>query len=86
MSCFWPSPCYSPDVSSFEERRRLRANWPVRKFLLGEEPLTDDRDTTTVDERIALVAELTRTQWNLAGLPEPRYERHEIPGKIVRPR
>lgn len=71
-------------MSSPEERRLARATWPIRAFRLGEEPLVDDRDTTTVDERLALVWVLTREQWAFAGLPLPGYTRAEMPGTVLR--
>ncbi len=71
-------------VSTFEERRLARAGWPIRKVPLGDQELTDPRDVSTVDERIALVWKLTRSQWAFAGLPLPSYSRAEMPGKILR--
>jgi len=73
-------------VSSFDERRRARAGWPIRKLALRDEELTDPRDTSTVDERIALVWELTRQQWSFSGLDLPRYSRSEMPGRMIRGR
>jgi len=73
-------------VSSSEERRKTRAAWPIRKVALGAEELTDPRDTSTVDERIAQVYRLTMEQWAFAGLEIPRYTRAEMPGTIVRPK
>lgn len=71
-------------MSSPDERRRARAAWPIRRFRLGDEPLVDDRDTSTVDERLALVWTLTREQWAAAGLPYPTYERSQMPTKVFR--
>jgi hypothetical protein len=73
-------------MSTFEQRARARGAWPIRAFRLGDEPLTDDRDRSSVDERLALVWVLTREQWLLAGLPYPDYTRAEMPGRVVRPR
>ncbi|MGZ3474015.1 MAG: hypothetical protein ACXWUG_06575, partial [Polyangiales bacterium] len=70
--------------SSFEDRRRARAGWPVRKIALRDEELTDPRDTSTVDERLALVWELTRRQWEFAGLPMPVDTRAQMPGRVIR--
>jgi hypothetical protein len=72
-------------MSSFEERRRARAAWPIRRVALGEEELVDPRDTSTVDERIALVWKLTREQWALAAKKIPEYTRAEMPGVLIRP-
>lgn len=71
-------------MSTFDERRRARAGWPIRKVALGEEDLTDPRDASTVDERLALVWTLTRQQWALAQLELPSYRRSEMPGRLVR--
>ncbi len=71
-------------VSTFEERRLARAAWPIRRVAIEDEELTDPRDTSTVDERIALVATLTRQQWAFAGLEVPTYTRAEMPGRLVR--
>lgn len=71
-------------MSSFEERRRARAGWPIRRSTLADEALTDDRIPDDVDARIAMVAVLTRSQWAIAGTPLPRYSRAEMPGKVLR--
>jgi hypothetical protein len=71
-------------MSSFEERKRARADWPLRKVALREEPLTDARDSSTVDERIALVWTLTRRQWVFAGRSMPKYTRATMPGRVLR--
>jgi hypothetical protein len=71
-------------VSTFEERRRARANWPVRKLALLDEQLTDARDLSTVDERIALVWTLTRRQWAFSGRHMPKYDRASMPGRVLR--
>ena len=71
-------------MSTPEERAKARANWPIRAFRLGEEPTIDDRDTSTAEERIRLVATLTREQWALSKRALPSYSRSEIPGRVVR--
>lgn len=73
-------------MSSFDDRRRARASLPGRVLRLGEEPLTDERDHTTVDERLALVAQLTRELWAFTGEPIPDYTRENMPGKVIRRR
>lgn len=73
-------------MSTFEERRLARQQWPIRTFRLGDEPLVDDRDATTPDERLAMVWTLTREQWALTGRPYPDYARADMPGTVVRPR
>jgi len=57
-------------VSTFEERRLARQNWPIRGFALGQEPLVDDRDPSTP---------------LLSGLPFPEYARAQMPGRVHRP-
>jgi hypothetical protein len=73
-------------MSSFDERRRARAEWPIRKIALGDEPLTDARDCSTVDERLALVRTLTMRCWAFSGRPVPTYTRANMPGRLVRRR
>jgi hypothetical protein len=58
----------------------------VRVLRLGEEELSDPRDTSTVDERVALVWQLTQEQWALAGRAIPDYARADAPGRVIRPR
>ncbi len=53
--------------------------WPVRSFALGEEPSDDLSATTTAEERLAMVAELTRELWTLTGDRLPDYPRSEAP-------
>ena len=72
-------------MSTFEERRKARLGWPIRKVSLTAEGLTDERLTQDVDERIALVNVLTLAQWKLAGKELPRYSRAEMPGRVLRP-
>jgi len=71
-------------MSSFEERAAARAVWPVRIVPLSEEGRTDLRDTSTVDERLAMVAVLTRQLWKFAGRQAPTYSRHDMPGRACR--
>ena len=72
-------------VSTFEERRRARAAWPMRRVSLRDEALTDERIPEDPDARVAMVAILTRTQWALSGAELPRYTRAEMPGRLIRP-
>jgi hypothetical protein len=73
-------------VSTFDDRRRARAEWPIRRASLREEPLTDERIPDDPDARLVMLAELTRTQWAMAGRELPTYTRAEMPGVIHRPR
>ena len=73
----------APRASSAEERRAARANWPVRKFRLGKEPV-DDFSAYTMAERMMMVEQLSNDAWASAGLPMPRYSRREMPVRIIR--
>ena len=75
---------YDVSMSGFEERRRLRRNWPGRTFALGAEPAWDDRSPATIDERIALVWELTLEAWQVAGKTLPTFDRVDSPGRLLR--
>ena len=66
-----------------DARRLARANWPVQKFRLGEEP-TDDFSNCTVAERLAMTWRMTRDAWASAGRAVPDYPRSEMPIRIVR--
>jgi hypothetical protein len=59
---------------------------PVRVYRLGEEPGDDLSTSTTPDQRLAMVWELTMRAWALMGQPVPTYERHQMPGFVRRPR
>lgn len=72
-------------ADSFQKRRRARADWPVRKFRLREEP-DDGLADTTVEERVGMVWQLTLDAWACAGRPIPDYPRSEMPVRILRNR
>ncbi len=63
-------------------RRAQAANWPIRKFELGHEPLLDPLDSTTPDERVAAVAELSYRAFRLSNRPWPTYSRATMPGRL----
>ena len=67
-----------------EARRAARAHWPVRKFQLGEEPGPDLTETTTVDERLAMMWPLACEAWILAGRAIPDYPRSRMPVRVIR--
>lgn len=73
------------DDEARQARARARANWPIRKFALGQEP-PDDLSSLTPSERFALVWQLTREAWAWRAAEIPRYTRAEIPGKVIRRR
>ncbi len=64
-------------------RAAARSQWPIRKFQLGEEPSDDLTATTTAEERIAMVWQLTQDAWAFAGLPFPTYSRSETPVHVL---
>jgi hypothetical protein len=65
-----------------EQRRQSAAEWPVRRFELGREPLRDALDRSTVDERIAMMWPLAKQAWSVAGKPIASYERQSMPGVL----
>ncbi len=66
-------------------RRAARAQWPIARFRVGEEPPDDLSELTTPVERIAMMWFLAETAWKMAGRPWPRYERRSIPTRLFRP-
>lgn len=56
----------------------------VRIFRLGEEPTEDLSATTTAEERLEMVFELSRRMWELTGRPLPNYERGNMPVRVRR--
>jgi hypothetical protein len=67
-----------------ERRRQQAAQWPVRRFDLGQEPLRDPLDRSTVDERLAMMWPLAKEAWAVAGKPIATYERRDMPGALTR--
>ena len=57
----------------------------MRVFRLGQEPGADLSESTTPEERLEMVAELSRRMWELSGLPVPSYPRSRMPGRVIRP-
>lgn len=57
----------------------------LRKYRLGAEPGDDLSATTTPEERLALVWELSRRLWALTGQPSASTPRDRIPVRIIRP-
>ncbi|MEO8636825.1 MAG: hypothetical protein ABI587_16235 [Gemmatimonadales bacterium] len=62
-----------------------RFNSPVVVYRLGEEPGDDLSRSTTPEERIALVWELTRRMWTLTGQPSSGASREHLPIRVIRP-
>jgi hypothetical protein len=73
---------YDPGVSDPE--RGSRERWPVRKYRLGHEPPDDLSDSTTPEERLAMMWPLTLEAWALTGREIPAYDRHSTPVHKVR--
>jgi hypothetical protein len=67
-----------------QDRAEERASWPVRRFKLGEEPSEDLRETTTAEQRLAMMWPLALDAWASMGKPLPEYTRDTMPGRIVR--
>jgi hypothetical protein len=66
------------------DRRTARREAPMRVFRLGEEPADDLSATTTAEQRLEMVAELSRRMWELTGRETPTYERARIPVRVIR--
>ena len=59
-----------------------RADLRARVFPLAHEVREESAGYATPDQRLALVAELTREMWALSGRELPAYSRSEIPVQI----
>ena len=68
-----------------ERRRAARANWPIVRFRLGEEPSDALSAVTTPVERVAMMWTLAESAWKLAGRPLPTYHRGNLPARLFRP-
>jgi len=62
-----------------------RSKGSVRILRQGEEPGDDLSASTTPEERIELVWELSRRMWDLTGRPVPRPTRDQLPVRLIRP-
>jgi hypothetical protein len=56
----------------------------AKVFRLGAEPRDDLSATTTAEERIELVRELSERAWHLTGRSVPACSRGRIPAKVTR--
>jgi hypothetical protein len=68
-----------------EQRRAVRAHWPILRLRLRDEPLDDLSTITTPTERIAMMWSLAESAWKLAGRPLPTYNRRSLPARFFRP-
>jgi len=67
-----------------EARRRSRAGWPVRGFRLSEACSDDLSDSTTPEERLAMMWPLAVDAWTSAGRSLPLHPREEMPVRVIR--
>lgn len=68
----------------FEARRRARADWPIQKFRVGEEPAEDVSRWTTPEERLRIAWHLSVEAWLVSGACLPTYTRAELPATLIR--
>ena len=59
--------------------------WPVCVHQLGQDAGDDLTETTTPEQRLAMVWELTARAWMLTGVAIPTYRRSETPVRVLRP-
>lgn len=64
-------------------RAAARKSWPVRTCPLGEEQSDDLRDSTTAEQRLAMMWPLAKEAWSLTGIPAPDYLRSNIPIRLI---
>ena len=67
-------------------QREQRAQWPIVRYRLGDEPGDDLSDVSSAAERIAMMWPLAQAAWTLAGRPLPAYQRGHIPAVLHRVR
>ena len=56
---------------------------PARILRLDGRVDDDLSDSTTVEDRLAMVDALSKRMWEITGRPLPSYARAEIPAKII---
>lgn len=59
---------------------------PARIYRLGEEPGDDLSASTTAEQRVLMVWELSARMWEFAGRPAPAYARATMPVVVTRSR
>lgn len=73
--------------SDKERRAESRANWPGIKTTLADAPGAEDLSTTTtIEERLGMMWELSLTTWLMSGKPIPDYSRAQLPTNMLRPK
>ncbi len=73
-----------PNPDTTAGRGGARRAWPVRVFRLGDEPGDDLTDSTTAEERLAMMWPLAVDAWTTAGRALPEYTRSQMPGRVIR--
>lgn len=53
-------------------------------YRLGDEPGDDLSGMTTPEQRLEMVAVLSKRMWELTGRPVPSYARSEMPVRVIR--
>jgi hypothetical protein len=61
-----------------------RDQTPVEFYRLGDEPVDDLTASTTPEERLELLRELSDRAWRLTGRGFPSYSRREAPVRVTR--
>jgi hypothetical protein len=81
------TPVYNDAVSSPTDdavsRAAARSAWPVRRYRLGDEPADDLSDSTTPEERLAMMWPLAVEAWSLTGRPFPDFARGDAPVRRI---
>ena len=65
-------------------RAERRAQWPIARNALGQEPAEDLRATTSPSQRLEMMWQLAIDAWAMSGRALPNYARHEMPGRVYR--
>ena len=63
--------------------KRDRSQMTVRIVPLTSDEAGDARVEGTPDERLAVLAELSRRAWQLTGRPMPQYSRRTMPVRVT---
>jgi hypothetical protein len=69
-------------MSAEEDRARARKSWPIVRRSLHDADDENLSDSTTVEERLAMMWPLAVTSWTLAG-GIPDYPRSQTPIRIL---
>ena len=67
------------------KKRPARSLTPARVIRLEDEQGDNLADSTSAEERIAMVEVLSRRMWEITGRPFPTSDRADMPGRILRP-